>query len=100
MNVVKAKTVDLLVPAEAEIVIEGTIDTEYLEPEGPFGESHGHVNLQEFNGVMEVTAITHRRNPVMVNPGHSACTRTGDPAPRNSRSSPSVKLFIHALVEQ
>jgi len=48
-NVVKAKTVDLLVPAEAEIVIEGYIDTEYLEPEAPFGESHGHVNLQEYN---------------------------------------------------
>ena len=37
INVVKAKTVDLLVPAEAEIVIEGFIDTEYLEPEAPFG---------------------------------------------------------------
>ena len=35
INVVKAKTVDLLVPAEAEIVIEGFIDTEYLEPEAP-----------------------------------------------------------------
>ena len=39
INVVRARTVDLLVPAEAEIVIEGLIDTEYLEPEGPFGES-------------------------------------------------------------
>ena len=38
INVVKAKTVDLLVPAEAEIVIEGFIDTEFLEPEAPFGE--------------------------------------------------------------
>jgi len=66
MNVVKARTVDLLVPAEAEIVIEGTIDTEYLEPEGPFGESHGYVNLQEFNGVMEVTGITRRRDAVLI----------------------------------
>ncbi len=49
INVVKAKTVDLLVPAEAEIVIEGLIETEWLEPEAPFGESHGHVNLQEYN---------------------------------------------------
>ena len=47
INVVRAKTVDLLVPAEAEIVIEGYIDTEWLEPEAPFGESHGHVNLAE-----------------------------------------------------
>ncbi len=65
INVVKAKTVDLLVPAEAEIVIEGYIDTEYLEPEAPFGESHGHVNLQEYNAFMEVTAITRRRDAIL-----------------------------------
>jgi 4-hydroxy-3-polyprenylbenzoate decarboxylase len=65
INVVKARTVDLLVPAEAEVVIEGLIDTEYLEPEAPFGESHGHVALEEFNMPMRVTAITHRRHPVI-----------------------------------
>ena len=65
LNVVKAKTVDLLVPAEAEIVVEGFIDTEYLEPEAPFGESHGHVNLQEFNAFMDVTAVTRRRDAVL-----------------------------------
>lgn len=65
VNVVQAKTVDLLVPAEAEIVIEGYIDTEALEPEAPFGESHGHVNLQEYNAFMEVTAITRRRNAIL-----------------------------------
>jgi len=65
LNVVKAKTVDLLVPAEAEIVIEGFIDTEYLEPEAPFGESHGHVNLQEFNAFMDITCITRRRDAVL-----------------------------------
>ena len=65
INVVKAKTVDLFVPAESEIVIEGLIDTEYCEPEAPFGESHGHVALEEFNMPMRVTAITHRRNPVI-----------------------------------
>lgn len=65
INVVKCKTVDLLVPAEAEIVIEGYIITEYLEPEAPFGESHGHVNLQEFNAYMEVTAITRRKDAVL-----------------------------------
>ena len=65
INVVKAKTVDLLVPAEAEIVIEGFIDTEFLEPEAPFGESHGHVNLQEFNAYMDVTAITRRKDAIL-----------------------------------
>jgi UbiD family decarboxylase len=65
INVVKAKTVDLLVPAEAEIVVEGLVDTEWLEHEGPFGESHGHVNLQEFNVFMDVTCITRRKKPVL-----------------------------------
>src|SRR6202795_689695 len=65
INVVKAKTGDLLVPADAEVVIEGVIDTEYVEPEAPFGESHGHVALEEFNMPMRVTAITHRNAPVI-----------------------------------
>ena len=65
INVVRARTVDLLVPAEAEIVIEGLIDTEYVEPEAPFGESHGHVALEEYNMPMRVTAITHRKQPIV-----------------------------------
>jgi len=60
----KAVTVDLDVPADAEIVIEGLIDPDLLEPEGPFGESHGHVALEDFNMSMRVTAITHKRAPV------------------------------------
>lgn len=66
IDVVKARTVDLYVPAEAEIVVEGYIDTDYLEPEAPFGESHGHVNTQEYNGVMHVTAITRRKDAVFM----------------------------------
>ena len=62
----KAVTVDLDVPADAEIVIEGLIDPELLEPEGPFGESHGHVALEDFNMSMQVTAITSKRKPVFV----------------------------------
>ncbi|HEX4194119.1 MAG TPA: UbiD family decarboxylase, partial [Stellaceae bacterium] len=65
INIVRARTVDLMVPAEAEVVIEGLIDTEYLEPEAPFGESHGHLALEEFNMPMTVTAITHRRNAII-----------------------------------
>ena len=65
VEVVRARTVDLMVPAQSEIVIEGLIDTEFLEPEGPFGESHGHVNLEEYNFMMTVTAITHRRDAII-----------------------------------
>ena len=64
IRTVKAVTVDLDVPADAEFVVEGLIDPELLEPEGPFGESHGHVALEGYNMSMQVTAITHKRNPV------------------------------------
>jgi UbiD family decarboxylase len=65
INVVRARTVDLLVPAEAEFIIEGFIDTEFLEPEAPFGESHGYVNVQEYNAYMDVTCITRREKPIL-----------------------------------
>jgi UbiD family decarboxylase len=65
IEVTQARTVNLRVPAQAEIVIEGHIDLEFLEPEAPFGESHGHVALEEFNLPMTITAITHRAKPVI-----------------------------------
>jgi UbiD family decarboxylase len=66
VRTVRCKTVDLVVPADSEIVIEGVIDTDLLEPEGPFGESHGHVALEDFNMSMRVTAITRKRKPVFL----------------------------------
>jgi UbiD family decarboxylase len=66
IEVVRCKTIDLMVPARAEIVIEGLIDTHLLEPEGPFGESHGHIALEDYNMSMHVTAITMRKRPVFV----------------------------------
>lgn len=65
IRVVRAKTVPLLVPADAEIIIEGFISTEWLEPEAPFGESHGHVNPKEYNPFMEVTCITRRKAAIL-----------------------------------
>lgn len=62
IRVVKCRTVDLLVPADSEIIIEGLIDTDFLEPEAPFGESHGHIALEDFNMIFDVTAITRKRN--------------------------------------
>jgi len=66
IRIAKGVTVDLDIPADAEIVIEGLIDPELLEPEGPFGESHGHVALEDYNMSMQVTAITRKRSPVLV----------------------------------
>ena len=64
IRMARCRTVDLEVPADSEIVIEGLIDPEMLEPEAPFGESNGYVALEAFNMPMQVTAITHKRKPV------------------------------------
>ncbi len=63
---VKCQTVDLEVPATAEIVLEGRVSTEYLEEEGPFGESMGYIDLRTLSPFMELTAVTHRRDPIWV----------------------------------
>ena len=64
IRVTRCVTVDLNVPADAEIVVEGLIDPCTLEPEAPFGESNGYVALEAYNMPMQVTAITHRKNAV------------------------------------
>lgn len=64
IEVVRCKTVDLVVPAYAEIVIEGEISTEWLEPEAAFGESTGYIGEKMLNPYFEVKCITHRKNPI------------------------------------
>ncbi|MBI4296448.1 MAG: UbiD family decarboxylase [Chloroflexi bacterium] len=64
VELVKCKTVDLEVPATAEIVIEGEMPTEYLEVEGPFGEFHGYMGMGAPSIFLNVTCITHRRRPI------------------------------------
>lgn len=66
IKLVRCKTVDIEVPADAEIVIEGLIQTNCLEPEGPFGESHGYIHPRTLSPFMEVTAITTKKQPVYV----------------------------------
>jgi 4-hydroxy-3-polyprenylbenzoate decarboxylase len=60
----RCRTIDLDVPADSEIVVEGVIDPDILEPEAPFGESNGYVALEAFNMPIQVTAITHKKKPV------------------------------------
>jgi 2,5-furandicarboxylate decarboxylase 1 len=64
VEVVRAETVDLLVPATAEVVIEGYIQPRMREVEGPFGEVGGYSTPKFPKPVIEVTAITHRKNPI------------------------------------
>ena len=65
MALVPCETVDLAVPATAELVIEGSIEPTELEPEGPFGEASGFMGPRTSSPVLEVSAITHRRSPIV-----------------------------------
>ena len=65
LELVKAETVDMLIPATAEIAIEGRIRTDVLEMEGPFGEFSGYTGPADYKFVFEVTGITYRTTPIV-----------------------------------
>jgi 4-hydroxy-3-polyprenylbenzoate decarboxylase len=65
VDLVKAVTVDVEVPANSDVVIEGYVDpAEPLRSEGPFGDHTGFYSLAEDYPVFHVTCITHRKNPI------------------------------------
>jgi 4-hydroxy-3-polyprenylbenzoate decarboxylase len=64
VETVACKTVDLKVPAHAEIVLEGYCERGELAPEGPFGDHTGYYTPVEPFPVFRLTAVTHRRDPI------------------------------------
>lgn len=64
VKMVKSETNDHLVPAGAEIVLEGYVDLAELRTEGPFGDHTGFYSLEDEYPVFHVTCVTHRKNPV------------------------------------
>jgi UbiD family decarboxylase len=64
LDVVRCVTHDLWVPAEAEIVIEGTVPSDIIEMEGAFGEFPGYMAQRDYSFFMDVTAITMRKKPI------------------------------------
>lgn len=82
VKVVRCLTVDVEVPATAEIVIEGRVPFQAREPEGPFGEYAGYMGTGGNNPVFEITCITHRRNPIyqaflsQMPPSESSCIKS------------------------
>ncbi len=65
VELVKCKTIDLLVPAKAEIIIEGEIQPDRVTPEGPFGEYPGFRTEGMRSGTLcKIKAITYRNSPV------------------------------------
>jgi 4-hydroxy-3-polyprenylbenzoate decarboxylase len=64
VELVKGKTVDLLVPAQAEIVLEGYVEVGEERMEGPFGDHTGYYSLADPYPVFHVNCVTHRRSPI------------------------------------
>ncbi len=92
VDVVQCKTVDVNVPAAAEIVLEGYVDTDEMRPEGPFGDHTGHYTPVEPYPVMHLTAITHRRNPIY------ATTIVGRPPMEDAYLGKATeRFFLHLL---
>ncbi|MCH8946246.1 MAG: menaquinone biosynthesis decarboxylase [Acidobacteria bacterium] len=64
VELVKCETVELEVPANAEIILEGYVDLNELRREGPFGDHTGYYSLADDYPVFHVTCVTHRRDPI------------------------------------
>lgn len=89
LELVRAKTVDLEVPAHAEIVLEGYVDPTERIVEGPFGDHTGYYSAPEPFPVMHVTHVTHRANPVYLS------TVTGRPPTEDAVLGKAVeRLFL------
>ncbi len=98
LDVVKSETNDHLVPANAEIVIEGEVVLdEPLQPEGPFGEMYGYMGKKKAeNFWMNIRCITHRRNPWIVN-SFTGQTRGFPTAPLEQLAVATMKRFVPAV---
>ena len=64
VQMVRCKTVELEVPAQAEFVLEGYVTPGEVRSEGPFGDHTGYYSLADDYPVFHLTAITHRRDPI------------------------------------
>ncbi|HKS75052.1 MAG TPA: UbiD family decarboxylase [Terriglobales bacterium] len=64
VELVKCETVDLEVPASAEIILEGHVHLDELRSEGPFGDHTGFYSLEDLYPVFHVSCITHRKDPI------------------------------------
>ena len=82
VDVVRCVTVDLEVPATAEIVVEGVIRPNEFESEGPFGEYTGYMGPKAMSYILDVQCITHRNRPIFqafhsqMPPSESSCIRS------------------------
>ncbi|HEY1895644.1 MAG TPA: UbiD family decarboxylase [Terracidiphilus sp.] len=92
VEIVKCETVDLEVPAHAEIVLEGYVELGELRSEGPFGDHTGFYTLTDEYPVFHLTCITHRRDPIY------AATIVGKPPMEDAWMGKAVeRIFLPAM---
>ncbi len=95
LDLVPAKTVPLMVPADAQIILEGTVSASDTAPEGPYGDHTGYYNTVEPFPVFTLSAITMRKNPIYLS------TFTGRPPDEPSVIAEGLnEVFIPLLQQQ
>lgn len=93
LELVKAETVDLEVPANAEYVLEGYVELGELRTEGPFGDHTGFYTMQDDYPVFHVTCVTHRKNPIY------AATIVGKPPMEDAWMGKAVERIFLPLMQ-
>jgi 4-hydroxy-3-polyprenylbenzoate decarboxylase len=93
VELVKCETVDLEVPADAEIVLEGYVNLDELRTEGPFGDHTGFYSLEDEYPVFHVTCITHRKDPIY------AATIVGKPPQEDAWMGKAVERIFLPLMK-
>jgi 4-hydroxy-3-polyprenylbenzoate decarboxylase len=94
VELVKCKTVDILVPAKAEIILEGTISLSEYADEGPFGDHTGYYNSVEKFPVFTISAITMRKQPIYLS------TYTGRPPDEPAILGKAMNLMFTPIIRQ
>ncbi len=93
VELVKCETVDLEVPASAEIILEGYVNLDELRSEGPFGDHTGFYTLPDDYPVFHVTCVTHRKNPIY------ATTIVGKPPMEDAYMGKAVERIFLPLMK-
>ena len=95
VEIVKCETVDLEVPAHAEIILEGYVELGELRTEGPFGDHTGFYTMTDEYPVFHITCITHRKDPIY------AATIVGKPPMEDAWMGKAVeRIFLPAMKMQ
>ena len=93
VELVKCETVDLEVPASAEIILEGYVNLDELRTEGPFGDHTGFYSLDDLYPVFHLTCVTHRNNPIY------ATTIVGKPPQEDAYMGKAVERIFLPLMK-